>query len=59
LDCAIAEIGRAAGIFGGSALELQVVCMSGGGEPQQAVISRSAEHWSCGRNAVLGACGVP
>jgi ABC-type nitrate/sulfonate/bicarbonate transport system substrate-binding protein len=49
LDSAVAEIGRAAGIFGGSGLDLQVVHTSGGGEPQQAVISRSGDHCRCGR----------
>src|ERR1043166_42292 len=55
-DSAIAEIGTDAGIFARHGLELQTFYTSGGGEPQQAVISGSSDIGvSAGTLGVLGA----
>jgi NitT/TauT family transport system substrate-binding protein len=55
-DSAIAELGQQAGVFRRHGLELEVFYTSGGGETQQAVISRSADIGvSAGTLGVLGA----
>lgn len=57
-DTSVAELGQRAGIFKKHGLELEILYTSGGGETQQAVVSRSVDIGvAAGMLGVLGAAG--
>ncbi len=61
-DTAVAELGQRAGIFGRHGLELEILYTAGGGETQQAVLSRSVDIGvAAGTLGVIGAAskGAP
>ncbi len=61
-DTSVAELGQRAGIFAKHGLQLQILYTSGGGETQQAVLSRSVDIGvAAGTLGVLGAAskGAP
>ena len=61
-DTSVAELGQRAGIFKRHGLELEILYTSGGGETQQAVLSRSVDlGMATGTLGVLGAAskGAP
>lgn len=61
-DTSVAELGQRAGIFKKHGLELEILYTSGGGETQQAVVSRSVDVGvAAGTLGVLGAAskGAP